>query len=239
MRAYATNAKLTLTIINDEHTESKTTMKRIDYKKNYKQFFAPSAKEPTLIKVPKFPFLMVDGSGSPGGKAFQEAIQAVYSAYFTIKFTMKFAKIGPEYTLPPLEALWWTKGGARSPKTMSGWQWCVMLMQPPHITKKHLTDAVRTIREKAAAKAGKKGARPASPALATIKLAPFTEGLCVHMMHIGPYAKEKPTLDRMEAYAKAKGYQMLGKHHELYLGDPRITKPEKLRTVLRHPVKKA
>ena len=214
-------------------------MKRIDYKKDFKPFFLPSAKEPVLLKVPKFQFLMVEGSGAPGGKAFQEAIQAVYSAHFTIKFTLKFAKIGPEYTLPPLEALWWTKSGRHfNVKSPSDWQWCVMLMQPPHILKKHLSDAIKTIREKAAAKAGKKGARPASPALSKIILAPFAEGLCVQLMHVGPYAKEKPTLDRMEAFAVAKEYQMIGKHHELYLGDPRMTKPEKLKTVLRHPIKK-
>ncbi|MFH1171782.1 MAG: GyrI-like domain-containing protein [bacterium] len=215
-------------------------MKRINYKKDFKQFFAPSAKVPALVEVPAFRFLMVEGHGAPGGTAFQEAIQAVYSAHFTIKFTLKFSNIGPEYTLPPLEALWWAKSGNYlDVKKPSDWQWRVMLMQPPHVTKKHLADAITQIREKATKKAGKKGARPASPALATIQLAPFTEGLCVQIMHIGPYAQEKPTIECMQQFAKAKGYEMVGKHHEIYLGDPRMTQPEKLRTVLRHPLRRA
>jgi len=176
---------------------------------------------------------MVNGQGVPKSKEFQEAIQALYGITFTIKFTLKFAKIGPEYTVPPLDGLWWMKDGKPfNIKKKKDWLWTLMIMQPKHITKKHLTDAIKTIREK-----DKKKKRKSSPALDKVELKPFDEGLCVQIMHIGPYSAEKPTIEKMHRFAQEKGYKFQGKHHEIYLSDPRRTKSEKLCTVLRHPIK--
>lgn len=209
-------------------------MKKIDYKKDFKELYLPPQK-PVIINVPKMNFLMVSGTGgNPSkNKEFQDALQALYTVAFTVKFTLKFAKVGPEYTVPPLEALWYTTDGKPfDMKNQKNWAWTTMITQPTHITKKHIVNSFKTIRERAAKKKQK-----VSPKLKEIKLKPFTEGKCVQIMHIGPYSKEGENIKLIHEFAKSQGYKLYGKHHEIYLGDPRRTKPAKLRTVLRQPIK--
>ncbi|MFC1662569.1 GyrI-like domain-containing protein [Patescibacteria group bacterium] len=211
-------------------------MKKIDYKKDFKQFYLPSAKEPVIIKVPKMNFLMVNGKGgNPSkNKDFSNAIEAIYSVAYTIKFTLKFAKVGPEYTVPPLEALWWTSDGSLiNVKKPDKWRWSVIMTQPAHVTQKHVRDAIKLIMERAAKKK-----KTTSPVLKVIKLGPFTEGECVQIMHIGPYSAEDANIKKMHDFAFNQGYKLTGKHHEIYISDPRRVAPSKIKTVLRQPVKK-
>lgn len=200
-------------------------MKKIEFKKDFKELFSASAKKPSLVKVPKMNYLMVDGAGAPEHHDFQDAIGALYGVAYTIKFTLKAAQRGPEYTIAPLEALWSTTVGDFDTKKKQDWRWTVMIMCPNHLTKKDVAIAVKKFWEK----------KP-DPAILKVRLGSFAEGLAAQVMHIGPYAAEQPTLDRLYAFIEESGYEMRGQHHEIYFSDPYKTKPEKLRTLLRQPV---
>jgi hypothetical protein len=204
-------------------------IKKIDFKKDDKKLYNPSKDEVTLVTVPKMNFLMINGQGNPNtSKEYQQAIEALYGVSYTIKFTLKFAKRGPQYTVPPFETLWWMPDG--KPFTMENketWLWQAMIRQPEHVKKADITDAITKASE-----------RKPNPAFAKIRFESFEEGLCVQIMHIGPYSEEGPTIAKMDAYIKENGYEFRGEHHEIYLSDPGRTAPEKLKTVVRHPVKK-
>jgi hypothetical protein len=126
-----------------------------------------------------------------------------------------------------LEGLWWTESGEFDFNKKEEWKWTVMILQPEHITEEMYQEALQQVKEKRE-----------NPALSKIRFESFREGLSMQIMHIGPYAEEPRTIEKMMAFAQENGYQLRGKHHEIYLGDPRRTKPERLRTVLRHPVEK-
>jgi hypothetical protein len=129
----------------------------------------------------------------------------------------------------PLEALWWTTDETFDMNQSSeSWQWKAMIMHPDAITRSAVDAAIEELRRK-----------KNPPALPKVRFESFSEGLCVQVMHIGPYAEEKPTIERIHHYAKENGCRLHGKHHETYLGDPRRTKPERLKTVLRQPVIRA
>jgi hypothetical protein len=207
-------------------------MKKLDLKKTLKPWFQPRRNRVELVDVPEFNYLMLDGRIEPGtesvGKspAFQEAFQAVYGVAFTLKFMSKLRDRNPiDYPVMAPEGLWWTKDGGFS--LSQPWAWTLMMMLPDHITPAMFRDAVARVKEK----------RDIA-SLARLRMEPFREGLAVQMLHVGPYADEQRTIDRMEAFARAEGYRFRGKHHEIYLGDPRRAKPEKLKTVLRHPVER-
>lgn len=199
-------------------------VEKIDFKKSMAQFYLPSAKEFTLIDVPPMNFLMIDGRGNPNtSPEYQEAVQALYTLAFTLKFALKRQV---DYTVPPLEGLWWTEDmrsflGADK----DAWLWTMMIMQPEVVTptafEQALAEALR-----------KKGV----PALGRVRLERFHEGLSAQILYFGAYADEGPTIQRMHEFIHAQGHVLRGKHHEIYLGDPRRTAPAKLRTVIRQPV---
>jgi hypothetical protein len=205
-------------------------MKKLDLKKELSQFYNPPKKEVTLVDVPPLNFLMVDGQGNPNtSQAFKEAMEALYSVSYTVKFTLKKDGRGPDYTVMPLEGLWWTEGGEGFHQTNKDlWHWTVMIMQPDHITDADIEQAIQTVQTK-----------KNPPALKKLRFERYTESLSVQIMYLGPYDEEGPTIDRLHAYAQERGYNLRGKHHEIYLSDPRRTKPERLKTILRQPVYKA
>jgi hypothetical protein len=176
---------------------------------------------------------MIDGrmekGKTPGeSPAFQEAMQALYGAAYTLKFMSKLRKKNAiDYTVMALEGLWWVEGGTFAITKPDNWRWRAMIMQPDHITAELFAEALEKIRQK----------RP-SPSVEKLRLERFCEGLCIQTMHIGPYADEPATIERMNIFAAENGYALRGNHHEIYLGDPRRTAPEKLKTVLRHPVRR-
>jgi len=209
-------------------------MEKLDLRKQYKHIYLPSAKKVEVVDVPPLQFALIDGEielgQSPGtSPAFEQAMGALYGITYTLKFMSKLRKVNPiDYTVMTLEGLWWVESGVFDITNPANWRYTVMIMQPDHISQEMYQEALATLRKK----------KP-NPALDQLRFESFHEGLCIQMMHIGPYADEMATIAKMDAFAKENGYSMHGKHHEIYMGDPRRGDPAKLKTVLRHPVKKS
>ena len=208
----------------------------LDLKKDLKAYYLPSAKKVEVIEVPRFQFLMIDGAIEPGmapdsSPLFMENMEAMYGAAYTLKFMLKKREHDPiDYPVMALEGLWDVKDGNFDIQIKDNWVYTLMILVPDLITTDLFAEALAQLRER-------KGDQPG---FARLRLDSFAEGLCVQTMHIGPYATEPETLERMQAFMLAQGYHDLvgqgGKHHEIYMGDPRRAAPEKLKTVLRHPV---
>jgi hypothetical protein len=212
-------------------------MEKLDLRKQYKELYLPSAKQVSVVKAPSLKFAMVDGAIEPGctpgtSPSFQQAMEALYGISYTLKFMSKLRQADPvDYTVMALEGLWWIQDGEFDIRQPGNWLWTVMIMQPDHITPKMFREALAQLRKK----------KP-GPALDKLRLETFREGLCVQIMHLGPYAGEPATVDKLHAFAAENGLRDLvgrgDKHHEIYLGDPRKAAPSRLKTVLRHPVEK-
>ena len=213
-------------------------MKILDLRKQYKELYKPSAKKAALVKVPRLQFAMIDGAIEKGGEpgtspAFRESMMALYGLSYTLKFTSKLRKKNPiDYPVMALEGLWWVEDGHFDVTIKDNWHYTVMMLQPEHISHEMFEEVREQVRKK----------RGDSPALSKARLEHFEEGLCVQMMHIGPYATEPATIEIMRAFAAENGYRDRvgpnGKHHEIYMSDPRRVDPSKLKTVLRHTVEK-
>lgn len=205
-------------------------MEKLDLRKQLKHLYAPSAKQVELVDVPTFRFAMVDGcieaGVEPGSSPeFQEAVGALYGIAYTLKFMSKLRAEDPvDYPVMPLEGLWSTREGEFDMARRVPWPWTLMILQPDHVTEAMFGEAIDRVRRKRD-----------TPALSRVRLESFHEGLCVQVMHIGAYAEEPATMERMHAFARENGYTFRGRHHEIYLGDPRRSAPERLKTVLRHP----
>ena len=202
-------------------------MKKVDYKKELKHLYGSSSKKVVIVEVPSMNSFMVNGEGGPAAESYQQAIEALYGLSFTVKLDVKKG-VGPDYTVMPLEGLWWAKDiTAFSADRKDEWQWKMMIMQPDHVTAKHVNAATKQLREKK------------NPlALDKIRFESYHEGPSVQILHIGPYDDEGPTIAQMHKFIDENGYQLHMKHHEIYLSDPRRSKPEKLKTVLRQPITK-
>lgn len=202
---------------------------KLDFKNKYKKLYKPDANEVVVIEVPVFQFLMIDGIGSPGdSKEYLDALTVLYPVAFKTKFLSK-AK-GKDYVVPPLEGLWWAddmrdfRAGHRDK-----WKWTMMIMQPDWITQKMIDEAIKTTMEK----------KPQIPTvISNLQLQKYKEGICAQFLHIGSFADEGPTIDKIHEFIEKQGGTFDGlkqKHHEIYLSDPRKTAPEKLRTIIRQP----
>jgi hypothetical protein len=213
-------------------------MKTLDLKKDLKYLYQPSAKKVEIVKVPQLQFAMIDGSiekgKAPGtSPGFEAATQALYSISYTLKFMLKKRKTnGIDYPVMALEGLWWVEDGRFDITVKDNWFYTLMILQPYVITGELFAEGLAEVKRK----------KGDSPHLPKLRLADFEEGMCVQTMHIGPYATEPATIERIRAFALENGYRDRvgpnGKHHEIYLGDPRRADPTKLKTVLRHPVEK-
>jgi len=192
-----------------------------------------------VVLVPRLQFAMVDGAlkvgERPGTSAgFTQAVAALYGVSYTLKFTFKKRSTDPiDCPVMPLEGLWWVEGGTFDIKVMDNWRYTLMILQPDVVTPDLFDQAVAAARVK----------RGDSPALSSLRLESFEEGPSLQVMHVGPYATEPATMERMAAFALDYGYRDLvgsgGKHHEIYLGDPSRADPAKLKTILRHPLRAA
>jgi hypothetical protein len=204
-------------------------MEKIDFRKTMKALYAPPAGSFVEVEVPELRFLMVDGKGDPNrAESYAEAVEALYSVAYTLKFAVK-KELAKDYSVPPLEGLWRSEDMASFvAREKDKWSWTMMIMVPDFVPGAMVATAI------AAA-----GAKKALPALPLVRLETYAEGLCVQIMHIGPYDAEGPVLKRLhDEYIPANGLVESGHHHEIYLGDPRRTAPEKLKTVLRQPVRR-
>lgn len=199
-------------------------MPKIDLKKDLKHLYMASAKNVEIVDIPEMKYLMIDGSGDPNGPEFQTAVEALYSASYGIKFNAK--KTGNDYTVMPLEGLFWSDDmSSFSLGNKNAWKWTLMIVQPDFISEEMVQKAIETAKEK-------KG----------LKLMPrfeaYHEGLSAQIMHIGPYSAEEPKIRMLHDFVRENGYELQGRHHEIYLSDPRRAAPERLKTIIRQPIKK-
>lgn len=172
-------------------------------------------------------YLSIEGQGAPGGQAMIDCIGALYSMAFTIKMTRKAAGLG-DYVIGKLETLWYTPDGGVNPEKFPQDQWCwILLIRTPYCVAPDDLNAAA----KALLKKGK------CHSVDNVKLKTLNEGKCVQVLHVGPYDQVGKAIEKMQALADENGRSFTGKHHEIYLSDPRRIAPEKLKTIVRRPVK--
>jgi hypothetical protein len=201
---------------------------KVDLKKTLRTFYAPPAGRFVEVDVPPLHYLMVDGSGDPNvSPDYRSAVEWLYSVSYPLKFMSK-KELGRDYAVMPLEGLWWADDMSTFlSRQKDKWSWTMMILQPDWITQDMVDGAVAKARVK-------RGAPHPSLRLETLE-----EGLCVQTMHVGSYDDEGPVLAKLhDEYLPQNGLTETGHHHEIYLGDPRKTAPEKLKTILRQPVRR-
>jgi hypothetical protein len=202
----------------------------IDLRKQFKHLYQPSARKFSIIDVPSFNFLMIDGTGNPNtSQDYKDALEALYGLSNTLKFGVKLGKYGKkkyDYPVMALEGLWWMDDMREfSLARKDDWKWTAMMMQPDIITPE-LVELARADLIK----------KKNPTAAAQIRFEAYHEGLSAQIMYIGPFADEGPTIQRLHDFIVENGHQLRGKHHEIYLSDFRRTAPEKLKTVIRQPM---
>jgi hypothetical protein len=201
-------------------------MTKIDLKKDLRQFYTASAAEIALVEVPPLRYLMAEGQGDPNTTpAFQQAAQTLFRLSYAIQFKMKKEQ-GLDYAVMPLEGLWDAEdliAGAEERREQ--WKWTLMILQPDPVTP----DLVAAARDAAQAQKN-------APPLSETSFGRHTDGESAQILHVGPYTEEAATITRLHGFIKEKGYHLGGRHHEIYLSDPRRTAPEKLKTIIRQPI---
>lgn len=176
-----------------------------------------------IVDVPPLSYLMIDGHGDPNTQAFEDALSTLYPVAYRLKFMSK-KTLDRDYVVMPLEALWWADdmGSFTVDRDKSRWDWTAMILTPEWITDDQFQEARAAV---------------TAPALDRLRRETLVEGMCVQVLHVGPFDAEGPVLERLHhEFIPAQGLRMTGKHHEIYLGDPRRADPATLRTILRQPV---
>jgi hypothetical protein len=205
-------------------------MELLDLNKRFGSLYKPSAKAPALVAVPSMRFLMLDGEGGVGGPDFIDAMQTLYGLAYPIKFAPTEAR-EISYSIMPAEGLYWSDEHdgtpGVTPAQLDTMTWRLMIMLPEEVPG----ELVEATRAKVAAKKD-------LPRLDEVRLQTFSEGSAVQILHLGPYADEAPTAQRLHDFAAEKGFDITGPHHEIYLSDPNRSAPEKLKTILRYGVTK-
>lgn len=202
-------------------------MEKLDLRKQHKQLYLPAVGRFESITVPPFAYLMVDGEGDPNrATAYRQAVEALYGAAYAVKFESK-AELKRDYVVPPLEGLWWSDDmNDFVARRKEQWKWTMMIAIPDFIDPAFAQAAIAAAMDK-----------KQQSALGRVRIEVLDEGRVVQTMHLGSYDDEGPLLRRLhEEFLPENGLRPVGKHHEIYLGDPRKTAPEKLKTVLRQPV---
>lgn len=204
-------------------------MDKIDFKKTMKHLYLPSPKKIEIVDVPEMQFLMIDGEGNPNtAQEYTDALEALYGLSFTLKFMLKKRGGFPDYSVPPLEGLWWAEDmSVFVQEEKDEWIWTMMIMQPEFVTGEMVEKASDQLQKKK---------DPVS--LPKIRLEFYHEGQAAQTMHIGPYSKEGPTIQRLHDFIEESGHRRRDKHHEIYISDPRKAAPEKMKTVIRQPIGK-
>ncbi|OLT43603.1 hypothetical protein BJF85_21695 [Saccharomonospora sp. CUA-673] len=202
-------------------------MDKVDFKKTIAAYRARRVRF-DVVDVPELRYLMIDGHGDPNSSTlFRGAVEALYPVAYTLKFTSK-SELGRDYVVMPLEGLWWADDMASftTARDKNRWHWTLMIMVPEWTDNAAFAAAVDTV------------ARKRSPErLNDVRLETATEGRCVQTLHVGSFDDEADVLDHMHhTVIPDHGLRMTGRHHEIYLTDPRRTPPHKQRTILRQPV---
>jgi hypothetical protein len=203
---------------------------KYDIKREHPELYAPSSTDFSLVDVPPMRFVAVDGHGDPNVEpSYREAVEALFGVAYAVKFASKRG-LGRDFVVAPLEGLWWADDPAVFvARDKAAWSWTMLIAQPDWIDDGAVAAAVEVARAKAP-----------NPALDRLRLERRHEGRCAQILHVGSYDDETPTLARLhDEWMPQHGLAFNGPHHEVYLSDARRTAPEKLRTVLRQPVKPA
>ncbi|MEU7813036.1 GyrI-like domain-containing protein [Pseudonocardia sp. NPDC049154] len=182
---------------------------------------------PEVLDVPDLRYLMIDGHGDPNTPVYEAAVSALYPLAYALKFASR-TELGRDYVVMPLEGLWWAEdmGAFTAARDKARWDWTLMIMVPDWTTEEMFDAAVEKIASKAP-----------PTRLADVRMETLAEGRCVQALHVGPYDGEAELLRRMHhEFIPQHGLTMAGKHHEIYLSDPRRADPSRLRTILRQPV---
>ena len=199
---------------------------KVDLKKTLDSYRARSG-EFRIVDVPPLQYLMIDGHGDPNtSQEYTDAVEALFPLAYKLKFASK--ELGRDFTVMPLEGLWWADDPTAftTARDKSQWDWTLMIMQPDWITREAFDAAVVKV-----------GAKDAPRSLGAVRLESLDEGRCVQTLHLGPFDDEAPTLAALhDEFIPTQGLRMSGKHHEIYLSDLRRTAPSRLRTILRQPV---
>ncbi len=206
-----------------------------DYKKEYKEFYMPDNK-PSIVTVPKMNYIAVRGKGDPNNEngEYKDSIGLLYAIAFTLKMSYKGShKIDGyfEYVVPPLEGFWWQEGSDTIDyANKNGFNFISLIRLPDFVTKADFDWAVQEATSKK------------KTDFSNVEFLTYDEGVCIQCMHVGSYDDEPNTVARMHEYMKANGYALditnVRYHHEIYLSDPRKCTVEKLKTVVRHPIRK-
>jgi len=200
-------------------------MAKLDLTKLYKGFYT-SSTEPNIVEVPKANFLTIVGRGAPGGDVYQCKLEALYGVAYRVKFKAKAA--GNDYVVCKLEGLWWFDDPMATDVPREEWNWKLMIRQPEFVTREMVEEARSEVQAK----------KKIDEAL-EVMFETYEEGLSAQIMHIGPYEDEPATIARLHRFIHEGGYEMRGLHHEIYLTDIRRAAPEKWRTIIRQPIRKA
>lgn len=201
-------------------------MTKADLKREITTYAAPRGRFQLVVVAPAR-YLALDGRGDPNSApAYRDALATLYPVAYRLKLTSKTV-LDRDYGVMPLEALWWADemDTFTSARDKSRWHWRLLNLVPAWLTAVHVAAALDAV-----ARAGH------APSIADLRLEPLDEGLVVQTLHVGPYDDEGPVLAAMHEYVASEGYALTGRHHEVYLGDPRRTAPDRLRTILRQPV---
>ena len=204
-------------------------MTTVDLKRELAEVYSAAAT-PALVRVPGLRFLMIDGHGDPNTSPdYAAAVEALYTVAYTIRFALKRGPAAVDAPVMPLEGLWWTPDMATfSVEDKASWDWTMMIALPPQATPDVVADARAAAHRKKSLEA-----------IGRVREERFAEGLAAQVLHRGPYRDEGPTIAHLHRFIEEQGCRLTGKHHEIYLGDPRRAAPEKLRTIIRQPVVRA
>lgn len=203
-------------------------MSKRDIKRELRELYHTSAKHIAEVDVPAFSYLMIDGEGDPNTSlAYSQAVEALFSVSYTAKFALKRSALAVDYTVMPLEGLWWADDwSVFLTDDRTRWKWTMMIMQPDLLPDEFIQNAIDRVRQ-----------TKNLPALGKIRLERFQEGHCAQILHIGPFSEERSTIERLHEYIDGRA-ERAGKHHEIYLSDVRRAAPSKWKTIIRQPMKK-
>lgn len=199
-------------------------MPKLDARKLLKDCYTATAK-PKLVEVPALMYFMMDGQGDPNAcPEFQTYVETLYTLSYTLKFDLKKSDPEQDYAVMPLEGLWWAESIEDFiQQNKAKWLWTLMIMQPPRLTQQDFA----ALQERAAAKK--------DLPFDCVELAKLDGSLSAQIMHVGPFSEEGPAIQRLHAFIAEQGHVPAGKHHEIYLSDPRRTPEEKWKTIIRQP----
>jgi len=201
-------------------------MDKVDYKKELKELYKASAKKLSIVTVPTMQYLMIDGNGNPNNSIdFQNDVEALFSVSYTLKFMVK-KTLEVDYGVMPLEGLWWCDDMSQfSIVNKDDWKWTIMIMQPQYITPELLNTALEKVRRD-----------KSLLALDKMRFDIYDEGMVAQVLHVGPFSDEGPSVEKLHSFIHDNGYQMDGKHHEIYLSDTRRGDPKNWKTIIRQPI---